>query len=662
MSDRVTHSYSDCDGRNGKSIHSVQSVWMAHWTRTSYNSIAETQNHAPTALGNKENDQDSKSLESIVKLETMPKLSKSVKRLRESETQTFEVIHETSSRTSAKGTLGNWPLPLHNPSEYVKTAFQDPLDCGRTLPYDIGHGIVALRPSLDNPSHSASHLVPYQDPGQYITNEGEKIQKPLLSRSILAAKEEVPRLGMLEHEHGRSVTPYLRQKDSLRVDAPSTSRKLLPEFGREEFQKIPGGSFISLLKNEPSPSHVTESKELHSRSFDQQKLPHPLLDVEKMITSNTMDSVVGMAGDRPRISQTTHSMSITKGADADLLEGNNVIGNSRMWSKIKGKASLGNHGSPSKSFGHHKGGMKLQIQNCCHERKENIEDRTPSEFVLKNESSAETDTMDMDVFQEKNQLCGTSSSIVKKVNKMDHTLVRRFALDSSRKEAGHKQFKLDINLAPPAPTDNMETSSSRTESFDLGSILVRAEQPNSSRTDFCPEGLLGHDPASRWVKRLKVSTSSSLAFGTKNCGLAGETSHEKSHKFTSEIPTATITSSEPASNEPHGKELIVHNNTPDLAMNSSPSSVNIIKKDLEVLTSHSWIQRLLHDRTTSATKSPQPAVACEPQTSKLELDDFQKKQLPSLGAMALMGKAMNGFQPCEFHRKGPLVVWNTRRS
>ncbi|TMX05282.1 hypothetical protein EJD97_025127 [Solanum chilense] len=654
MSDRVKQSHSDCDGRTGKSIHSVQSVWMAHWTRTSYNSTAETQNHASAALGNKENDKDSKPLQSIVKMETMS--SKSVKRLRESETQTFEVINETSSRTIAKETLGNWSLSMHNPCENVKTPFQDPLDFGKTHPYDIGHRTVASRPLIDNPSHLASHIVPYRDPGHYVTKESEKTQKAFVSRSFLAAKEEVPRLGMLEHEHGRLVTPE-RQNDSFCLDAPSTSKKLLPKMGGEEFQKNPGSSFVRLLKNEqPGPSHVTEPKEL-------QKLPHPLRDVETMRTSNTMDSVVGMTGYRPCVSQTIHSMLITKGADAGLFEGNNVIGNSRMWNKINGKASLSSRDKQSKSFVHYKGGMQLQIQNCFtgSERKDNIEDRKRSEFVLKNESSAETDTMDMDVFQEKNQLCGTSSSIAKKVNKMDQTLPRRLALEGSRKEAGHKQLKLDINLELPAPTDNMEASSSRTESFDLGSILARAEQPSSSRTDFCPEGLLGHDPASRWVKRLKMSACGSLAFGTKSSSLVGETSNEKSHKFLNQIPEGTIANSELASSSKrHGKELMVHDNTANLAMNSSTASMSVIKKDLEALTSHSWIQRLLHDRTTNAPKRPQPVVVCEPQTSKLELYDFQKKQLPSLGAMALMGKAMNGFQPCEYHRKGPLVVWNTK--
>ncbi|KAK4378337.1 hypothetical protein RND71_000199 [Anisodus tanguticus] len=136
-----------------------------------------------------------------------------------------------------------------------------------------------IRPSLESKKGAADYPCANRD--AYITKEGEKTQKPFISRSFLAAKEEVPRPGML--------TPYLRENDTFLLDAPSTSRKLLPEFGGEEFQKIPGGSFIRLLKNESSPSQVTESKELHHRSYDQQKLPHPLLDLETMRTSNTKD-------------------------------------------------------------------------------------------------------------------------------------------------------------------------------------------------------------------------------------------------------------------------------------------------------------------------------------------------------------------------------------
>ncbi|XP_009766501.1 F-box protein At2g16365-like [Nicotiana sylvestris] len=565
MSDRVTQSYSDCDGRAGKSTHSVQSVWMAHWTRTSYNATAETHNHVPSASANKENDQDSKLPQSIVKLETVSRLSKSIKRLRESETQAFEVVNETlrtSSRTIANETLG----------------------C---------RSIVAPKPLPDNPI-------------QYITREGEKMRNPFI-RSFLAAKDEVPRLGMLEPEHYN----YHNNSASL----------------------------------------VCEEK-----LNDQQKLPHPLHDVETMRKSNTMDPVRGLAGYYPRISQTTHSLLITKRTDANLLEGNKAVGNSRMWTEFNGKnVSLSDNDSPSKSFGHYKGEMKLQLLDCSKgsEGKENIEASKRCKVVLKNESSAETDTMDMDVFREKNQLCGTSSSIVKKVNKMDQKSPPRSALDCSRKEAGRKRFNLDINLELPAPTDNAGPSSSRTESLDLELVLAHAERPTSSRTDLCPEGLLGQDPGSRWVKRLKVGASGSLAFGTKRSSLIGESSHEKAHKFLSKMTKATLTSSEPTSSKPHGKELMAHDN-------SSSSSMSVIKKDLEVLTSHSWIQRLLRDGATATKKRPaQPVVVCEPQSSKLETDDCQKKQLPSLGAMALMGKAMNGFQPCEFHRRGPLVVWNT---
>jgi hypothetical protein len=49
-------------------------------------------------------------------------------------------------------------------------------------------------------------------------------------------------------------------------------------------------------------------------------------------------------------------------------------------------------------------------------------------------------------------------------------------------------------------------------------------------------------------------------------------------------------------------------------------------------------------------------MVCEPQWSKA-VDEFQKKQFPSIVAMVLMGKALCGFHPCEFRKRGSLVVW-----
>lgn len=75
-----------------------------------------------------------------------------------------------------------------------------------------------------------------------------------------------------------------------------------------------------------------------------------------------------------------------------------------------------------------------------------------------------------------------------------------------------------------------------------------------------------------------------------------------------------------------------------------------MKKQLELLTSLSWVQRWLHNRSATAQKRPKSVVVCETYGSKMSLGDFQKKQAPSIAAMALMGKAITSFQPCEFQK------------
>ncbi|KAI4298330.1 hypothetical protein L6164_031903 [Bauhinia variegata] len=50
----------------------------------------------------------------------------------------------------------------------------------------------------------------------------------------------------------------------------------------------------------------------------------------------------------------------------------------------------------------------------------------------------------------------------------------------------------------------------------------------------------------------------------------------------------------------------------------------------------------------------------EPKSSNAVREKFQKKEFPSIAAMALMGKAMGSLHACEFRKKGAVVVWNTR--
>jgi hypothetical protein len=71
---------------------------------------------------------------------------------------------------------------------------------------------------------------------------------------------------------------------------------------------------------------------------------------------------------------------------------------------------------------------------------------------------------------------------------------------------------------------------------------------------------------------------------------------------------------------------------------------------------NSWIGRWGQGGTPVYHEDPgQGRQATKPGRSSEELEG----QLPSIAAMAMMGRAMNKFWPCEHQKKGPFVVWKT---
>lgn len=225
----------------------------------------------------------------------------------------------------------------------------------------------------------------------------------------------------------------------------------------------------------------------------------------------------------------------------------------------------------------------------------------------------------------------------------------------------------DINQALPdlpalaSPVGCGETSPSRTQSLDVEHILSHAEQPGTSKSSGYPDGPLGPEPSSRWVKRLKLSSCSSAhaAHGTKSSKLEEAPSHEKVNKFFSKLWKCGTTSSDPMMGRWHGKGQMALDQNAISFWNREPSSVDSAKKSQHITLSHPWIRRWCHNQATAPRKTPNSVVVCQPRCSNATLDDFQKKQFPSIAAMALMGKAMRGFRSCEFRKRGSFVVWNT---
>lgn len=238
--------------------------------------------------------------------------------------------------------------------------------------------------------------------------------------------------------------------------------------------------------------------------------------------------------------------------------------------------------------------------------------------------------------------------------------------NATGKEAGNKVGNTelpDMNEglhALPAVSNSINdggTSTSRTQSFDAEHLFHQAEKPSISNTTACPDGALGPDPSSRWVKRLKLSTTDPFAHVTKSSKMGEVSSRKKVNKMFSKMMDCGKSSSEPTVRSSHVRSQLPLDQTAMLLKNGDSTSSDSVRKSQEISLSRSWIHRWCRRR--SPIKKPEAVVLCEPQSSKIALDELQKKQFPSIAAMALMGKAMNGFQPCEFRRRGSSIVWTT---
>ncbi|TKY67572.1 F-box protein [Spatholobus suberectus] len=99
---------------------------------------------------------------------------------------------------------------------------------------------------------------------------------------------------------------------------------------------------------------------------------------------------------------------------------------------------------------------------------------------------------------------------------------------------------------------------------------------------------------------------------------------------------------------------------PATVSTNGKSSFTEAKKTIEITLSHPWIQRWSHNRAASSQKRHELGQLREPKSSNAVLEEFQKKQFPSIAAMALMGKAMNSLNPSKLMKKGPVIVWNMK--
>lgn len=444
MSDRI----GQCsDITRGRGRQPYQSSWMDHWMRTNRNASEETHNLRVDTLLNE--------------LE-VPKSTTGVKLL---ETKSYRILNEglgagskgsgdidgvrgffPSDLERGKGMINDSRLgftPMNSENRTFKGIVEfsgegtskSPLGWLKKGSSAVGSSTAAAaKPLQELLAESSSHVVPYRfdvekcevDKGKAVAFSSVRSKPAYLSHSFPNAILRKIEQGQFHDgldstdlaQYGRMDSPSLSKlpakafvremKPSLFAGAPSsTSDHPLPQFNQGWFHEINKCSSIGLFPMQSIASEKTKVKESYQGHYSLQKFPDTACDVETMRICTMVDSVVGMPGGCPMFSQTTHSLLITKNTDLNSLKENEMFRSARVVTEIDEKTSS----DPcylSSVFGQGDKGVKLQALSSSTDSggKGNVGNVNNCKVTRRNESSAETDTLDMDSLMEKNHHTG----------------------------------------------------------------------------------------------------------------------------------------------------------------------------------------------------------------------------------------------------------------
>ncbi|KAI5314172.1 hypothetical protein L3X38_043348 [Prunus dulcis] len=651
MSDRVARSYDAGEGTSERASYPCESVWMAHWMSTTCKSETKACGHVSIHYEDaQQNIHDFRKHalfrgfgevtepERVRKINEGCSLTESSKETRKErwEGQSFPMFSLPPKISLAKqdqpnSTVHAGVLSESNSPAMPAWALQaTPSLPGGQLKYHnfLENNSPAVSESFpDELMRSDSEIVPHQFKGgstslpSFMCRE-EEINH---SNSLLAPRQNVRNTinhsssTLLAHERNindnsisrRSEGSLSRQNDAVLVQHdPSKSSKQKPDFVGKNFWEMQNQSGIGLLPSSSSPQEVTKLENVYQGYCSRPSLQRSVHNMDNMRICATVNAEEELSGGAPKFSNTIHHFLFSKNIGVNLSEGDQVFGQSTVSKKLKGKASSELRGfSPEYVLPVQPGFKLLPYRSSTDsDGEEDVRDvKAPAV-----ESSSETDIMGMDAFQD-NLLPGVvaSSPSDKHVEKGEKSPTSQSAFTSGREEIGARltYTKLfDINQVAPfaSSAEERETSTSKTQSLDVEHLLSHAEQPTNSKSIASPEGPQGPEPGSRFL----------------------------------------------------GKEQMALDQTATLLRNGESSSIDSGAKIQNITLSHPWIRRW--SNKIASQKKSEAVVVFKSQRLKATVAEFQKKQFPSIAAMALMGKAMSGFHPCEFANKGSFVVWNTK--
>ncbi|KAE9616507.1 hypothetical protein Lal_00034486 [Lupinus albus] len=657
MPNDFAHACHEVDGVDAQVIHGYQSAWMSHWMHTNYKSSTTS---ARNRCGLKENKEDSDLL-----------------RDHRSEFVIDCSVHAGATGEAERGT---------------RVIFSNELDPGKSKKASLDSKRNGASQGRDRKSETESRCGDYN-----ISLYRTESHLPPMSAHAAPRTETLGREYQLLSK-GISPVPLLKKSPrTVEQNNLAVSKPLWNSFVKPASDKVPNGQdqgktlvptstrwqheiYQSSYKL-ASQEHFTNTK-YHTYSllirdrkksipYEPRKLSFPrwtqggghgysTANVDTMKIYTSIDSIEESSKDHPKMPQTTYHFLMSKKTDVNLSDKGQVFRESIAPTKFKGNAFNEMIDSSPSTSDHDLEGAKLVARGSSKksEGEENVHNLC-SPKSQKNESSAETDTMEIDALCE-NHLPG---NVPLRTNKCSGDSQNSFSSQVAITSVGEKKKgKLgyialpDKNQQTPkvpamvslvalaSPVVDRENSRSRTQSLDVEHLLSHADEHERSKSG---NSSLGPDPSSRWVKRLKLCSSRS-AHGTKSATI-GETSlHEKINNTFSKMK-GIKTSLEPKV-ACHTEERMVPHLCATVLTNGKSSSTE------EITLSHPWIRRWCHNHDISPQKKHALTEFRQPKSSNTPVE-FQKKRFPSIAAMAMMGKAMNCLNPSELMKKGPVVVW-----
>lgn len=460
MSDHVVQSDHDSDGMAKESLHFHQSAWMAHWMHSSCKPKSQGLDTLSLCCPYME-DRNSRKLGP----EIPPKNSKSAISIREfSESRTDTVNSMNASRKLVSEKISKGRLESQSLPKFILSQNRDTIIAPRNvttgdgvvyemgtssggghfqhegIPGNLGQQVKSPAESLHQKSlvvstsfqhdvGSSSKIVPLRNnsgksPVRFFIQQQEEINQP---SHLVKSKEHWKNTKFQNYsaslvnekkisnslDFRRSGTAPSRQNNMpLLLHDPSASNNQLPVSVGKQCEDLQNFYGARSFPNWSSPSESNKSGKLLHDFFSVPRIAGSLPNVDTMGICTTVASMEQLSEHPPNFSQMTHHFMITKKTGVNLLEEGEMFRDSTFSTKIKGKV-LNEFLSLSPGFGFRvQHGVKLLPLGSTTDSKgkENFGDVKTSTVCLQNESSAETDTMDMDVLQ-KDPFSGTSTDI-----------------------------------------------------------------------------------------------------------------------------------------------------------------------------------------------------------------------------------------------------------